>query len=91
MRGMTDFDWERDYGPIWRACPSAFWLAPEPGDRKRDVIDVRPKNPAQNTTWAHQMAALQQQGALQQAANHGPYMGYQQYRQPQGLFGFLGF
>lgn len=34
------FDWEKEYGPLYRACPSAFWLAPGPGDRKRDVIDV---------------------------------------------------
>lgn len=39
---IPGFDWERDYGPLYRACPSAFWLAPEPGERKRDVIDVRP-------------------------------------------------
>lgn len=26
------FNWLRDYGPLWLACPSAFWLAPEPKD-----------------------------------------------------------
>ncbi|URW76808.1 hypothetical protein M9980_06335 [Sphingomonas donggukensis] len=26
------FDWERDYGPLYRACPDAFWLAPDADD-----------------------------------------------------------
>lgn len=26
------FDWERDYGALYRACPDAFWLAPDADD-----------------------------------------------------------
>lgn len=28
----TAFVWERDYGPLYRACPDAFWLAPDADD-----------------------------------------------------------
>lgn len=40
---MTDnyvvpaFDWERDYGSLYRDCPSAFWLAP---DGSRQIVPV---------------------------------------------------
>lgn len=26
------FNWQRDYGPLWKPGSTAFWLEPEPGD-----------------------------------------------------------
>lgn len=59
------FDWERDYGKLYRACPTAFWLAPEPSERKRDVIDVlsmgdelKVAHLAQNVAYQSQLAAF---------------------------------
>lgn len=31
---LPPFDWEKEYGALWRANPLAFWLAPGPGDEK---------------------------------------------------------
>lgn len=37
------FDWERDYGSLYRDCPSAFWLAP---DGSRQIVPVEePRRP----------------------------------------------
>jgi hypothetical protein len=65
MMDLEPFDWERDYGPLYRACPSAFWLAPEPGERKRDVIDVRPKYALDQRAI---QSAIAQQAQLSQLA-----------------------
>lgn len=27
-----EFNWKRDYGPLWEPGSTAFWLTPEPGD-----------------------------------------------------------
>ena len=94
---MSDFDWERDYGPIWRACPSAFWLAPEPGDRKRDVIDVRAvASPLDALAYGYYRRGMSLQSAsyMQSAlALQSYYPGSANYRRgPQSLLGnLLGF
>lgn len=53
---MQTFDWDRDYGPLYRACPTAFWLAPDASDvlpavagpilPRHDIIPVGPSAPA---------------------------------------------
>lgn len=85
---LEPFDWEREYGPLFRACPSAFWLAPEPGDRRVDVIDVRPAVAHQwQNAW--QNAALNtslSQLAMMQQSQMSPYaLGLANYRySPRG-------
>lgn len=82
------FDWEAEYGPLFRACPSAFWLAPEPGERKRDVIDVRAGLNAQ-TSYLHSLAALQQARIADLQASSMQGMGFYSntFQRDAGIFG----
>jgi hypothetical protein len=88
-RGLQ-FDWEREYGPLWRPGSTAFWLEPEPGDLRAGEWPLPFTVPADLPTYNDEEAEWYHRGHRVVAFNwrlnpDGHTIVYADHRVPNGF------